>query len=137
MNRTGRFAFYGALGLVAELCFTAITHLAQRQQGRWGGHTSLWMFPVYGLTQPLYEPVHSALRARGAAWPWRAGAYSAGYLGVEYLSGRVLRRVAGRAPWDYSHARLHLHGLIRAEYVPLWAAAGLAMEPLHDRLAGR
>ena len=41
------------------------------------------------------------------------------------------------APWDYSHARRHLHGLIRLDYLPLWAGAGLALEPVHDRLTRR
>ena len=73
----------------------------------------------------LRERVHAA---------WRGLTYGLGFLAVEYLSGRVLRRVVGEAPWDYSHALYHLHGLIRLDYLPLWAGAGLGLEPLHDRL---
>ena len=90
------------------------------------------MLPVYGLAQPLFEPAHERLRGRGL--PARAGAYAMGCAAVEYLSGRALRRLRGAAPWDYSHARLHLDGLVRADYLPLWAAYGLALERLHDRL---
>jgi uncharacterized membrane protein len=64
----------------------------------------------------------------------RAAAYGVGFAAVEYASGRVLRRVRGEAPWDYSHARVHVHGLVRADYVPLWGAYGLALELLHDML---
>jgi hypothetical protein len=90
------------------------------------------MLPLYALIQPLYEPAHDVLRTR--AIPMRASAYGAGFLAVEYASGRLFRRVLGQAPWDYSHARLQLHGLTRLDYFPLWALAGLALERLHDRL---
>jgi uncharacterized membrane protein len=60
-----------------------------------------------------------------------------GFFAVEYLFGRLLRNVVGEAPWDYSRARFNLHGLVRLDYLPLWAGAGLALEPLHDRLTGR
>ena len=41
--------------------------------------------------------------------------YALGFLAVEYLSGRLLRKFVGEAPWDYSHARLNVDGLIRLE----------------------
>lgn len=94
------------------------------------------MFLVYGLVQPLYEPAHDALRGR-APLALRGLAYGLGFLAVEYASGRVLRRALGAAPWDYSYARRHVDGLIRPDYLPIWAGAGLALEPLHDRLTGR
>jgi len=119
----GRFAVYGLAGLAGELAFTGV-------RGR--PHTSAWMLPVYGLAQPLFEPVHDALRARPLAV--RAAAYAAGFSAVEYASGRALRRLRGAAPWDYSHARWNLHGLVRAGYAPVWALAGLGFERLHDLL---
>jgi len=119
----GRFAVYGLAGLVAELAFTGA-------RGR--PRTSLWLLPVYGLAQPLFEPAHDALRGRPLAV--RAAAYAAGFSAVEYASGRVLRRLRGAAPWDYSHARWNLHGLVRAGYAPVWALAGLGCERLHDLL---
>ena len=123
MRRSGRFGVYGLAGLAGELAFTGM-------RGR--PRTSLWMLPVYGLAQPLFEPAHDALRARPLAV--RAAAYAAGFSAVEYASGRVLRRLRGAAPWDYSHARWNLRGLVRAGYAPVWALAGLGFERLHDRL---
>src|SRR5258708_19781805 len=94
------------------------------------------MFPVYGLIQPLYEPLHDATRDRLPV-PARALAYGVGFLGAEYATGRILRVLLGRAPWDYSSARLQVDRLIRLDYLVLWGAFGLALEPVHDRLAGR
>jgi hypothetical protein len=95
--------------------------------------SSLLNVPVYALAQPLFEPVHDRLRNRSAAT--RAAAYGVGILGVEYASGRVLRRVVGRAPWDYGSARSAVDGLVRLDYFPLWGVFGLALERLHDVLS--
>lgn len=122
-RRRADWAVYGLAGLAGELVFTGL-------RGR--PRTSLWMLPVYGLAQPLFEPAHDALRARPGAV--RAAAYAAGFSAVEYASGRALRRARGAAPWDYSRARWNLHGLVRAGYVPVWALAGLGFERLHDLL---
>jgi uncharacterized membrane protein len=131
--RRQRFVIYGFLGWCAEVVFTAIVGFVRGRDRRLTGQTSLWMFPIYGLVEPFYEPLHNALRGRlsGAG---RGLVYALGFLAVEYVSGRVLRALVGEAPWDYSHARHHLHGLVRLDYLPLWAGAGLALERLHDRL---
>ncbi len=123
MGPAGRLAAYALVGLAGELAFTGV-------RGR--PRTSAWMLPVYGLAQPLFEPAHDALRARPLAL--RAAAYAAGFTAVEYASGRILRRLRGSAPWDYSHARWNLQGLVRAGYAPVWALAGLGFERLHDLL---
>jgi uncharacterized membrane protein len=135
-SRLGRFVAYGLLGWCAEVAFTGVGGFVESRDRRLMSKTSLWMFPTYGLIQPLYEPVHDALRER-APGPLRALIYGLGFLGAEYLSGVALRRTIGAATWDYSHARLNVDGLIRWDYLPLWAAAGLALEPVHDVLTGR
>jgi hypothetical protein len=91
------------------------------------------MLPVYGCAQLAFEPGHDALRARPAVQ--RACAYGIGFTFVEYASGRAFRALRGAAPWDYAHTHAQLHGLIRADYVPVWACAGLAFERVHDALA--
>ena len=62
----------------------------------------------------------------------RALVYGSGFQAAEFISERVLRRLLGRAPWDYSNARWQLDGLTRFDYFPLWASAGLITERLHD-----
>jgi hypothetical protein len=93
------------------------------------------MFPIYGLLQPMFEPLHDALRDRPVAV--RAAAYAAGIMATEYATGKVIRKLVGKAPWDYTYAKVHIDGLVRPAYAPLWAAVGLAMEPVHDTLTGR
>jgi uncharacterized membrane protein len=133
-TKWGRFAAYGLIGWCAEVLFTGIHDFVRNHDRRLPSRSSIWMFPVYGLLAPLYEPLHDAVRDKPA--PVRATAYGFGFLAVEYATGQVFRALLGEAPWDYSYAKRHVHGLIRPDYFPLWAAAGLALEPIHDILAG-
>jgi uncharacterized membrane protein len=125
---TVRYLFYGLAGWAVDSLFVAAHTRRPRP-------SSLVNVPVYGLAQPLFEPLHDRLRRRRVAL--RAAAYGIGILGVEYASGRVLRRLAGRAPWDYGRARFAVDGLVRLDYLPLWAAYGLGLERLHDVLVRR
>ncbi|HEU0245587.1 MAG TPA: hypothetical protein VFR38_00710 [Gaiellaceae bacterium] len=88
--------------------------------------------PVYGLAELLFEPVHDRLRQRPLAL--RGALYGAGILAVEYASGRLLHRLVGYVPWNYNRARFSIDGLVRIDYLPLWAAYGLGLERLHDLL---
>jgi uncharacterized membrane protein len=129
-----RFVIYGLLGWCMEILWTA---LPKRRPIDWRlpGHTYLWMFLIYGLVAPLYEPLHDALRTAGVAWPLRGLVYAAGIMGIETLTGWLLERLTGRCPWDYSAtARWHWRGYTRFDYAPLWVLVGLALEPLHDFL---
>jgi len=122
-----RFVVYGVAGWAIDSLYVWL-HTGRR------GPSSLLNVPVYGLAQPLFEPLHDRIRHRSLAL--RAMAYGAGTLGVEYASGRLLRRLLGSAPWDYGDARLGIDGLVRLDYLPLWAAFGLGLEHLHDALSG-
>ena len=123
-----RFLAYGLVGWAVDSLYVW-SHTGRRRP------SSLLNVPVYGLAQPLFEPAHDLLRDRPAAL--RAGMYGGGILAVEYASGRLLRRVVGRTPWDYAGARFAIDGLVRLDYLPLWAAAGLGLERLHDLLTRR
>ena len=133
MGPLGRLAVYSVVGFACEVGVSAVHDVWRKKPVRF--RTSPWMLPVYSLLLPLYEPIHDALRDR--AWPIRGTVYGLGFLGIEYASGRVFRATLGEAPWDYSDARYHLHGLIRPDYFFQWAAMGLALEPLHDALTPR
>lgn len=129
-----RAAAYAGVGFVAEVAFSGIHDVISGRPVRL--RTSPWMLPIYGLIQPLFEPLHDALRDRLPA-PLRGATYGVGIMTVEYATGRALRSMRGQAPWDYSYARRHIDGLVRPDYFPLWAAAGLALESLHDALRKR
>lgn len=129
-----RFFIYGMLGWCAEIIWSAVTEKISGKQTDWRlvGHTYLWMLPIYGLLAPLFEPLHDALRP----WHWfmRGAVYVLGIWLVEYATGWLLRRLTGKCPWDYSHLRGNLHGLIAWEYAPVWFLFGLGMERVHDSL---
>lgn len=122
-----RFLAYGVVGWAVDSLFVA-AHTGRRRS------SSLLNVPVYGLAQPLFEPVHDRLRQRRIAL--RGAVYGAGILGVEYATGRLLRTLVGHAPWDYGGSRFAVDGLVRLDYLPLWAAFGLGLERLHDVLLG-
>ena len=125
MSRPARLLVYGLVGWAVDSLFV-FAHTGRQRP------SSLLNVPVYGLAQPLFEPLHDRLRWRSPAA--RAAAYGGGILCVEYASGQLLRRLIGRAPWDYDGARFAVDGLVRLDYLPLWAAFGLGLERLHDRL---
>ena len=127
LNRRGaRFLAYGLAGWTVDSLFVW-AHTGRRRP------SGLLNVPVYGLAQPLFEPVHDLMRRRPLVL--RAAVYGAGALGVEYASGRLLRRLVGSVPWDYGDTRFGIDGLVRLDYLPLWAAYGLGLERLHDLLA--
>ena len=57
-----RFFLYGLGGWCGEVVFTALTQSLPRRDWRLLGYTYLWMFPIYGLIGPLYEPLHDLIR---------------------------------------------------------------------------
>jgi hypothetical protein len=129
-----RFVLYGLGGWCGEILFTALTGSVPRRDWRLTGHTYLWMFPIYGLLAPIYEPVHDLIR--GVPWVGRAVIWSAGFTAIECGSGWLIKLVSGRCPWDYVAGRqpLAINAYIRWDFFPLWAAVGLALEPVHDFL---
>jgi len=129
-----RFVIYGLLGWCMEIVWTAVTMTLKGEQQGWRleGKSYLWMFPIYGLAAPLFEPLHDLLRPR--PWLLRGSLYVLGFWTVEYGMGWLLRRLTGVCPWDYSRARWHVHGLIRLDYAPAWFLVGMGLERLHDLL---
>lgn len=130
MNRWGRGAVYSVVGFCTDATFSAVHDRIRGKEVTL--RTSGWMFPIYALVLPLYEPLHDRMRALPR--PVRAAVYGAGFLAVEYASGAAIRELTGEAPWDYTYAKRHVNGLIRPDYFFFWALAGLLLEPLHDSL---
>lgn len=96
------------------------------------GHTSVWMFFIYGSAVFLLEPVHNYISkcnvfVRGCVWTVLI------FL-IELISGAVLRAF-GIEAWYYS-GRFAVLGLIRLDYLPLWFALGLVFEKIHSLLIG-
>ena len=95
-SRRARFLAYGLSGWAVDSLFV-FARTGRRRP------SSLLNVPLYGLAVLLFEPAHDRLRQRPLAL--RAALYGAGILGVEYASGRLLRRLVGYVPWNYARAR--------------------------------
>jgi uncharacterized membrane protein len=127
-----RFVLYGLGGWCGEVVFTALTESLPNRDWRLTGVTYLWMFPIYGLIAPLYEPVHDQIRS--VPWYGRALIWALGFTAVEWSAGWLIEKLTGRCPWDYSGRRWAINPYVRWDYVPVWAVVGLALEPVHDFL---
>ncbi len=127
-----RFVLYMVSGVFSEMTFYAfrVFLTVKPRDYHLPAKTFLWMYPVYGSLVFIFEPIHNAIRL----WPWwgRGVAYVIGCFVVEYVAGWIIKRITGKIPWDYSYSRLHLHGLIRWDYTPVWLAFGFILERLHD-----
>lgn len=134
LTRLERALVYGVLGWAAEVGFSGVQAALSPSRTDWRleGRSYLWMLPIYGLSAFLFEPVHDLVRKR-PVWQ-RAALYAAGITAVECATGMGLRRAVGVVPWDYSgRSPLVLPGgAARLDYLPVWAAAGLALERIHD-----
>ena len=90
-------------------------------------NTSLWMFFIYGMVvflEPFFRLTASVnFLLRGLV-------YASLILAAEFVTGMMLKR-ASICPWDYSTTRFHVKGVIRMDYIPVWAAAGLIFERIY------
>jgi len=121
-----RFIIYGAIGCLIEVFWTGLSEL-RTKNFRLSSKTSLWMFFIYGMVvvlEPLFRfvsPLNFLLRGV---------IYASFILLGEFITGTLLKR-ADICPWDYSHTRYHVRGVIRFDYAPAWAAAGLIFEQIY------
>ena len=122
-----RFLAYGLAGWAVDSLLVSI-HTGRHRP------SSLLNLPVYGLAQPLFEPVHD--RTRQHPLVLRAAVYGAGILAAEYTSGRLLRRLVGRVPWGYSRARFGIDGLVRLDYLPHLSACWQRRSVDRSRVTG-
>lgn len=121
--RAKNFFICGLTGWCMEILFTSADCIRKKDR-RMIGQTSLWMFPIYGMAACI-DKVYPKIKKIPALL--RGSIYSVGIFSFEYLSGSVLKKYAS-CPWDYSNAKTNINGLIRLDYAPLWACAGLIFE---------
>ena len=123
------FLICGVIGWCMEIIFTSLGSLLI---GNFTlkAHTSLWMFPIYGLATfifPLYQKI--------TFFPiWlRASLYAILIFFVEFTSGLLLKAFQ-LCPWNYEHATWNLAGVIRLDYFFFWCIAGLMFEKILCRI---
>lgn len=124
-----RFCIYGLLGWTLEIIWTGFAAL-MHGDANMVGHTSVWMFFIYGLAVFFLEPVHNKLY--NASWYLRGLLYTTAIFAIEFVSGFLLR-LAGITAWDYT-GRFALMGLIRFDYAPIWFIVGFLFERVHTTL---
>jgi hypothetical protein len=138
-----RLLFYACLGVAAEVVFTALcarmgialTPDMDDPEARAGwrlkGHSFVWMLPIYGVGLGVFEIVHDLLRHH--SWLLRGCTYVAALYAIELAASLALGRLTGAHVWRWV-GRGALGGHVHLAMAPLWFAATLALEPLHDLL---
>ena len=115
----------GLTGWCLEILFTSMDSLRRRDMTL-KGHTSLWMFPIYG-SAAILSPVSRLLRGKSALT--RGLTYTGLIFSIEYLTGRLLSRRKS-CPWDYHRSRWNIGRVIRLDFAPYLFCAGLLFERL-------
>ncbi len=126
-----KMALFACIGIAMEVVFTAISDFQKTRSWRLMGYSYVWMLPVYALVPVFLRVLHPPLE--GIILPLRLLTYTAILMAMEYVSGRILRKLLGEAPWEpaYRGHRLAIDGLVRLDYAPAWALAGLIFERLY------
>lgn len=117
------FVRCGLTGCFLEIFWTGLGSLLHANRTCMG-KTSILMFPIYGMAA-FFAPVMNLIK--NIPLFFRGCIYTIGIFSAEYLSGSFLRRFR-MCPWDYSHSRFNVKGLIRFDYAPAWFFTGLLFE---------
>ena len=112
-------------GWCIEILYTGLRSL-KKDNHTLTGHTSIWMFPIYGSAAFL-GPLSRLLKKKPVFL--RGLIYMLLIFTMEHFSGKLLSKKK-LCPWDYGHSRWNIHRLIRLDYAPLWFLAGLFFEQL-------
>ena len=124
------FFLFGTMGWCIEIIFTAL-HSLQRRDRTLTGHTSLWMFPIYGCGTFLV-PLSKLIKK------WHIPASGLFYailtFTVAFFSGRFLWK-RGSCPWDYGCSKWNISRVIRLDYTPFWFGTGLLFEKIGEKLS--
>lgn len=124
-----RYIIYGLLGMNMEIFWTGLAPGGEKTLN-FIGHTSIWMFFIYGLAAFVLEPVHRLIGSEN--WFLRGCVWASVIFALEFISGGLLR-LFGIEAWRYTGG-LSVMGLIRLDYAPVWFAVGLIFERVHDLL---
>lgn len=115
----------GIIGWCIEILYTSLMSFRRRDMTL-VGHTSIWMFPIYGSAF-LIRPVSHMLKGRVF---WLRGIFYAFWIYlVEFISGCILMK-KNACPWNYHHARWQIHDVIRLDFAPFWFLIGLLYESI-------
>jgi len=125
-----KFLLYGIIGWCMEILWTGFCSFLQKDY-KLTANTSIWMFFIYGMAVFL-EPIIDVL----VEFPFylRGMVYVVCIYIVEYLTGKGLKKM-NICPWDYSHSKYHISGVIRLDYAPVWFVAGFVFESIYRSIS--
>tara|TARA_Y100000310_G_C20535282_1_gene740539 strand:- start:43 stop:399 length:357 start_codon:yes stop_codon:yes gene_type:complete len=115
-------------GLFVETCFTALRDLIRKKDISLIGHTSIWMFPIYGFGLTYgFDFITYFIESD----PVRYASYPLWIWAVEIIIGFPALLLGVRL-WDYHYLpdRLHWRGIISFAHYPLWMCFGILVEAI-------
>ncbi len=128
-NMLTRYIIYGFLGWNVEIIWTGLNSLASGSKDLIG-HTSIWMFFIYGTAVFVLEPIHYKIAEFN--WLFRGIIWMFLIFAIEMISGLALKLIGVEA-WHY-YGPTSILGIIRIDYAPLWFILGLVFEKIHNVL---
>ena len=124
-----RFFIYGLCGWNVEVLWTGLCALIKSGDYNMMGHTSVWMFFIYGAGGLLLERIHNSIS--GLRWWERGTVWMYSIFIIELLSGFLLSLI-NIYPWKYEGI-FSVGGFIRLDYAPLWFTLGMVFELLKNK----
>jgi len=123
------FVLFGIIGVSAEVFFVSITNIFKKKDRCLKGHSSLWMFFIYGIVYLIilfgrtYFSDYSIF-LRGLI-------YLVLIYALEFTSGSLLKKFKA-IPWDYrKDTKYNFRGIISLEFLPIWYVGGILYELLY------
>ncbi|XP_074658506.1 transmembrane protein 229B-like [Tubulanus polymorphus] len=122
-----RLYIYALHGYLCEVMFTATWEFVVNINWKLPGNTSVWSFPMYGLSVLFIEQLYMQLKPRGVPLLLRALIYLVWTYSYEFTTGYILRHFDA-CPWDYTPFDGDFMGLVTLEYAPLWYIGSILSE---------
>ncbi|XP_047668675.1 transmembrane protein 229b-like [Tachysurus fulvidraco] len=127
LSPLARLYVYALHGCLCEVAFTATWNWYYTHDQKLPGYTSLWSLLIYSLAIFLMEGLSTWLQQRHFHLLLRLTVYTL-FIYLWEFSWGVLLRLLEACPWDYSHFKYNLMGLVTLEYAMPWAMAALLAE---------
>ncbi|XP_077586294.1 transmembrane protein 229B-like [Stigmatopora nigra] len=122
-----RLYVYALHGCFCEVTFTAILDWCSIQDQKMMGYSSLWALPMYATAIYLMERLRGWLLTYHQPLSVRLITYILFIYLWEFTWGSGLG-LFGACPWDYSHYKYNLRGLVTLEYALPWGVAAFIAE---------
>lgn len=119
LSLVGRFYIYAIHGYATEVMFTAIWEFIVNFNRKLPGVTSIWSFPIYGISVLVVEQLYLFMEARNIPLMLRGIVYVIWTYCWEFSTGFILLQFDA-CPWDYTPFEGDFMGLVTLEYLPLW-----------------